>query len=34
MTTSLKYNYKTEGYLKAWDSTMSITAYFTGLNRF
>ncbi len=34
MTTSQKYDYKTEGYKKAWDPTMSITAYFTGLDRF
>jgi hypothetical protein len=34
MTTSQKYVYKTEGYCKAWDPTMSITAYFTDLDRF
>jgi hypothetical protein len=34
MTTSQKYNYKTEGYKKPWDPTMSITAYFTGLDKF
>jgi hypothetical protein len=34
MTTSQKYNYKTEGYRKAWFPTMSITAYFTGLDKF
>jgi hypothetical protein len=34
MTTSQKYKYKTEGYRTAWDPTMSITAYFTGLDRF
>ncbi len=34
MITSQKYDYKTNGYRKAWDPTMSITAYFTGLNRF
>ncbi len=34
MTTSQKYNYKTEGYCKPWDPTMSITPYFTGLDRF
>ncbi len=34
MTTSQKYDYKTKGYRKAWDPTMSITAYFTGLDRF
>ncbi len=34
MTTSQKYDYKTEGYCKSWDPTMSITAYFTGLDRF
>jgi hypothetical protein len=34
MTTSHKYYYKTEGYKKPWDPTMSITAYFTGLDRF
>ncbi len=34
MTTLQKYNYKTEGYKKSWDPTMSITAYFTGLDKF
>jgi hypothetical protein len=34
MTTLQKYYYKTKGYKKAWDPTMSITAYFTGLNKF
>jgi hypothetical protein len=34
MTTSQKYNYKTEGYNKPWDPRMSIAAYFTGLDRF
>ncbi len=34
MTTLQKYDYKTEGYKKAWDPTMSITAYFTGLDKF
>jgi hypothetical protein len=34
MTTSQKYDYKTEGYKKPWDPTMSITAYFTGLGKF
>ncbi len=34
MTTSQKYGYKTEGYRKPWDPTMSITAYFIGLDRF
>jgi hypothetical protein len=34
MTTSQKYDYKTKGHSKAWDPTMSITAYFTGLDRF
>ena len=28
MTTSQKYDYKTEGYKKPWDPTMSITAYY------
>ncbi len=31
MTTSQKYNYKTERYKKPWGPMMSITAYFTGL---
>jgi hypothetical protein len=34
MTTSQKYDYKTEGYKKPWDLTMSITAYFTGRGKF
>jgi hypothetical protein len=34
MTTSQKYNYKTEGYKKPWDPMMSITAYFTSLDKF
>jgi hypothetical protein len=34
MTASKKYDYKTEGYKKPWDPTMSITTYFTGLDRF
>jgi hypothetical protein len=34
MTTSQKYEYKTEGCKKLWDLTMSITAYFTGLDKF
>jgi hypothetical protein len=29
-----KFNYKTEGYKTPWDPTMSITAYFTGLEKF
>ncbi len=29
-----KYDYKTEGYKKAWDPMMSIMAYFTGLEKF
>jgi hypothetical protein len=34
MTTSQKIKYKTKGYGKQWDSTTSITAYFTGLDKF
>ncbi len=34
MTTSQKFEYKSEGYGKQWNSTMSITAYFTGLDKF
>jgi hypothetical protein len=34
MTTSQKFEYKAEGYGKQWDPTTSITAYFTGLNKF
>jgi hypothetical protein len=34
MTMSQKYEYKTEGYKMPWDPTTSITAYFTGLEKF
>jgi hypothetical protein len=34
MTTLLKYEYKTEGYKTPWDQTVSITAYFSGLEKF
>jgi hypothetical protein len=34
MTTLQKFEYKVEGYGKQWDLTTSITAYFTGLNKF
>ncbi len=34
MTTSQKFEYKFEGYAKQWDPTTSITAYFTGLDKF
>jgi hypothetical protein len=34
MTTSQKFEYKAEGYGKQWDLTRSITAYFTGLDKF
>jgi hypothetical protein len=34
MTTSQNFEYKAEGYGKQWDPTMSITAYFTGLDKF
>jgi hypothetical protein len=34
MTTSHKFEYKAEGYGKQWDPTTSITAYFTGLDKF
>jgi hypothetical protein len=34
MTTSQKFEYKTEGYKAPWDPTTSITAYFTGLKKF
>jgi hypothetical protein len=34
ITTAQKYEYKTNGYYTPWDPTMSITAYFTLLNRF
>ncbi len=34
MTTSQKSEYKAEGYRKHWDPTTSITAYFTGLDKF
>ncbi len=34
MTTAQKHEYKTMGYNNSWDPTMSITAYFTQLDRF
>ncbi len=34
MTTSQKFEHKSEGYGKQWDPTTSITAYFTGLDKF
>jgi hypothetical protein len=34
MTTSKKFEYKAEGYGKQWNPTTSITAYFTGLDKF
>jgi hypothetical protein len=34
MTSLQKFKYKTEGYKMPWDPTMSITAYFTGLEKF
>jgi hypothetical protein len=34
MTTSQKFEYKSKGYAKHWDPTTSITAYFTGLDKF
>ena len=34
MTTTQKFKYKTNGYNTPWDPTMSITAYFTQLDRF
>jgi hypothetical protein len=34
MITSQKFKYKAEGYEKQWDPTTSITAYFTGLDKF
>jgi hypothetical protein len=34
MTTLQKYKYKTEGYKMPWDPTTSITAYYTGLEKF
>ena len=34
MRTLQKYKYKTEGYKMPWDPNMSITAYFTGLEKF
>jgi hypothetical protein len=34
MTTLQKFKYKAEGYGKQWDPTTSITAYFTGLDKF
>jgi hypothetical protein len=34
MTTLQKFKYKAKGYGKQWDPTTSITAYFTGLDKF
>jgi hypothetical protein len=34
MTMLQKFEYKTEGYKMPWDPTMSIMAYFTGLEKF
>jgi hypothetical protein len=34
MTMSQKYEYMAKGYAKQWDLTTSITAYFTGLDKF
>ena len=34
MTTAQKFEYKTNGYNTPWDPTMSITVYFTQLDRF
>jgi hypothetical protein len=34
MTTSQKFKYKAKGYGKQWDPMTSITAYFTGLDKF
>ncbi len=34
MTASQKFEYKSEGYATQWDPTTSITAYFTGLDKF
>jgi hypothetical protein len=34
MTTAQKFEYKTNGYNNPWDPMMSITAYFTQLDRF
>jgi hypothetical protein len=34
MTPSQKFKYKAEGYEEQWDPTTSITAYFTGLDKF
>jgi hypothetical protein len=34
MTTLQKFEYKAEGYRKQWDPSTSITAYFTGLDKF
>jgi hypothetical protein len=34
MTTAQKFEYKTNGYNTLWEPTMSITAYFTQLDRF
>ncbi len=34
MTTSQKFKFKAKRYGKQWDPTTSITAYFTGLDKF
>ena len=34
MMTAQKFEYKTNGYNNPWDSTMSITTYFTQLDHF
>ena len=34
MTTAQKHQYRTMGYNNPWDPTISITAYFTQLDRF
>ncbi len=34
MTTLQKFEYKSKGYAKQWDPTTSISAYFTGLEKF
>ncbi len=34
MTTAQKHKYKATGYINPWDSTTSITAYFTQLDQF
>jgi hypothetical protein len=34
MTISQQFEYKAEGYGKQWDPMTSITAYFTGLDKF